>query len=255
MAYQAISKPYVGQLITTAMYQVIRENFAQGIPGKYTAKGQILASDGSQSGSILAAPTNGRILTVNTSAPTKLEWSGGLVPIGMIIIWNGSVVTIPSGWQLCNGTNGTPDLRDRFVVGAGGSYAVGDIGGATSTNLLHSHTPTATSTSANTFAHTHTQGSTGAGASHSHAASITTGAGSISQSASNGSPTNAFNTPTHTHTITSTDTESSHTHTNPSTDSAGPSHSHTVGTTGTSLSASTSILPPYYSLCYIQRLS
>ena len=53
------------------------------------------------------------------------------VPTGTIVIWSGSIATIPSGWQLCDGSNGTPDLRSRFVYGAGGdattkaSYVVG----------------------------------------------------------------------------------------------------------------------------------
>ena len=50
---------------------------------------------------------------------------------GMIIIWSGSTGSIPSGWVLCNGSNSTPDLRDRFVVGAGNSYGVGNTGGST----------------------------------------------------------------------------------------------------------------------------
>lgn len=53
-----------------------------------------------------------------------------IVPTGAITLWSGSIASIPTGWQLCNGTNGTPDLRDRFVVGAGASYAVGNNGGA-----------------------------------------------------------------------------------------------------------------------------
>jgi|TARA_R110002126_G_scaffold188974_1_gene337303 hypothetical protein len=54
------------------------------------------------------------------------------VPAGGIIMWSGSIGSIPSGYYLCDGTNGTPDLRDRFVVGAGSSYAVGNTGGFTS---------------------------------------------------------------------------------------------------------------------------
>lgn len=58
------------------------------------------------------------------------------VPPGGIIIWSGLVVNIPPGFVLCDGTLGTPDLRDRFVVGAGASYAVDATGG----NLTHDHT-------------------------------------------------------------------------------------------------------------------
>lgn len=64
---------------------------------------------------------------------------------GMIVMWSGSVASIPAGWHLCDGTVGTPNLRDRFVVGAGLNYAVDSIGGAAS----HTHTIDSEST------HTH----------------------------------------------------------------------------------------------------
>jgi len=54
------------------------------------------------------------------------------VPSGGIIMWSGSIGSIPTGYYICDGTNGTPDLRDRFVVGAGNTYAVGNTGGFTS---------------------------------------------------------------------------------------------------------------------------
>jgi hypothetical protein len=54
------------------------------------------------------------------------------IPAGSIIMWSGSIGAIPVGYYLCNGSNGTPDLRDRFVVGAGNTYAVGNTGGFTS---------------------------------------------------------------------------------------------------------------------------
>ena len=58
--------------------------------------------------------------------------SATAVPSGGIIMWSGSIGSIPSGYVLCNGSNGTPDLRDRFVVGSGTSYSVGNTGGFTS---------------------------------------------------------------------------------------------------------------------------
>jgi len=64
---------------------------------------------------------------------------------GCIILWSGAIVDIPSGWFLCNGNNGTPDLRNRFVIGAGDTYNPNDTGGAFS----HNHTFTGGS-------HTHT---------------------------------------------------------------------------------------------------
>lgn len=62
----------------------------------------------------------------------------GLLPKGAILIWSGSVDSIPQGWALCNGQSGTPDLRDRFVVAAGGSYAIGATGGQAFAG--HTHT-------------------------------------------------------------------------------------------------------------------
>jgi len=55
--------------------------------------------------------------------------AGNGVPKGGIIMWSGAVDKIPDGWALCNGSNGTPDLRDRFIVGAGGAYTKGQAGG------------------------------------------------------------------------------------------------------------------------------
>lgn len=69
---------------------------------------------------------------VATSAP---------VPVGAIMLWSGAVNTIPANWKLCDGTQGTPDLRDRFVVAAGASYAVGATNTpATYTELGGDHT-------------------------------------------------------------------------------------------------------------------
>jgi len=71
--------------------------------------------------------------------------TGTTIPTGMISLWYGSIGSVPVGWYLCDGTNGTPDLRDRFVVGAGSVYSVAATGGAADAVLV-SHTHTATST-------------------------------------------------------------------------------------------------------------
>ena len=65
------------------------------------------------------------------------------IPVGSIIMWSGS--TTPTGWAICDGSNNTPDLRDRFVVGTGTSYAIGNTGGSNTVTLtdqqmpVHSH--------------------------------------------------------------------------------------------------------------------
>lgn len=63
-----------------------------------------------------------------------------LVP-GIIVMWSGAANAIPTGWALCDGTNGTPDLRGRFVVGAGDAYTVGDTGGEAAVTLTTSQIP------------------------------------------------------------------------------------------------------------------
>ena len=65
---------------------------------------------------------------------------------GMIIAWYGNTGNIPTGFVLCDGNNNTPDLRDRFIVGAGSAYSPGDTGGANSVTLTVNQIP----------AHTHT---------------------------------------------------------------------------------------------------
>ena len=81
------------------------------------------------------------------------------IPSGVICMWSGSIVSIPTGWALCNGLNGTPDLRNMFIVGAGGTYAVAATGGSNNTTL----------TTANLPAHDHTgSGTTSTDGNHSH---------------------------------------------------------------------------------------
>ena len=78
--------------------------------------------------------------TVPTSSSSSL-------PSGCIVLWSGSTGSIPSGFYLCNGSNGTPDLRDRFIVGAGGNYTVAQTGGSADAIVVsHNHTATSTST-------------------------------------------------------------------------------------------------------------
>jgi hypothetical protein len=74
----------------------------------------------------------------------------GTIPVGGIIMWSGSIASIPTGWALCNGSSGTPDLRDRFIVGAGNNYSVAGIGGTTDSQLP-AHTHNVTNGSANSF--------------------------------------------------------------------------------------------------------
>lgn len=78
--------------------------------------------------------------TIGTAGTTTLN-GFGTVPVGGIIMWSGAIASIPAGWALCDGSNSTPDLRDRFIVGAGAGYAPTATGGANShSHLVDDHT-------------------------------------------------------------------------------------------------------------------
>lgn len=94
---------------------------------------------------------DGQILVKKGDADYETGWVSPLignsyhltrVPVGTIVIWSGSVESIPENWHLCDGTEGTPDLRQRFVYGAGGNYNVGVFGGAETVTLAVAHMPT-----------------------------------------------------------------------------------------------------------------
>lgn len=110
-----------------------------------------------------AAVTNAKIASGAITAD-KLAPGLSLIPPGSIVMWSGSLATIPSGWALCNGANGTPDLRDRFVVGAGNAYSVGNTGGQSNVTLtvdqmpVHSHSATANSAGSMEFSQTSSHG-------------------------------------------------------------------------------------------------
>jgi len=89
------------------------------------------------------AGASGQVLLSAGGANTP-TWGNAFVA-GMIMLWSGSSATIPSGWLLCDGSSSTPDLRNRFVVGATSTYAVGATGG-TADAIVVSHTHTATVT-------------------------------------------------------------------------------------------------------------
>jgi len=146
--------------------------------------------------------------------------SAPAIPSGGIIIWSGSTGSVPSGWLLCDGTNGTPDLRDRFIIGAGNTYAVGATGGtADAVVVSHSHTATSAVTDPG---HAHVEQYNGG----------TAGAGNgISDSSVSISPTpSSVSTASATTGITVATTVAS------------------AGVSGTGAN-----IPPYYALAYIQK--
>jgi hypothetical protein len=144
--------------------------------------------------------------------------SGATIPAGLISMWSGSIGSIPSGWYLCDGSNGTPNLTDRFIIGAGNSYAVNGTGGVSSVTLTTNNMP----------AHTHTATVTDPGHTHSSNAQQQN---TSNQLAGGG----GFTTASATATINSATTGIS------------------VTNSSTGSGTSFSILNPYYALAFIQK--
>lgn len=115
------------------------------VAGILRANGGALVEGTAQVGTSLQVGTGAGIATltiVDGALKVDTKFAGhGTVPIGAILMWAGATNAIPDGWSLCNGQNGTPDLRDRFIVGAGNHYAVSAAGGATNVTLTTPNLP------------------------------------------------------------------------------------------------------------------
>lgn len=215
---------------------------------------------------------------VNASSLEQLGLA--LLPSGIIMKWHGSAATIPANYVLCDGTNGTPDMRDSFVVGAGNTYTPGQTGGAltatstSSTDGSHSHGGATASGGGQTLhsssdtqgAHQHGGASLGYTLTvndipgHTHQ-QILFGAGGLVSSnsppgggAGGGSATTATQSTggggSHSHAIL---VDGSHSH-NIAVDAVN-AHTHGVSTDGSHNHTTTvSTVPPFYALCYIMKV-
>ena len=152
---------------------------------------------------------------------------GTTIPTGMINLWYGAIGSVPTGWYVCDGSNGTPDLRDRFVVGAGSSYSVAATGGAKDAVVVsHSHTATSSSSSSSSVSdpgHAHSFNLGGAPGGGSYSA--------VAPAIYSGTSTAAAVTGIGVSTSTSTST--------------------TVAAAG--VSGTNANLPPYYALAYVMK--
>jgi hypothetical protein len=149
------------------------------------------------------------------------------IPAGGIFLWSGSIGSIPAGYVLCNGSNGTPDLRDRFIVGAGTTYAVNATGG-----------------SANAVVVTHTHAATVTDPEHNHALHSTTWSAATTDGLASADSIAGRNA---TATAYYTDGNSS----TPFIETA--STGITVTNASAGVSGTNANLPPYYALCYIMK--
>ena len=189
------------------------------------AANSVLGREGT-SGAAVEIPTTefGRSIMAAANAAAALVLIGSGVPAGIISMWSGAIAAIPAGWLLCDGTNSTPDLRDRFVIGARQDGA-----GAAKTNVTGALTTTGGSKDAIVVAHDHTASSNTTGA-HTHSyveptnGQHPTGSGSFEQRNS----------------------------TTGSTGSAG-AHSHGVTVESAGSSGTNANLVPYYALAFIMK--
>ncbi len=176
-----------------------------------------------------ASGTSGQYLTSAGSGSTP-TWTTITFPTaftaGMIMMWSGTIATIPSGWVLCDGTSSTPDLRNKFVIGAHS-----DSGGAAKTTVTGSSTLSGGSKDAIVVSHTHTATSSSENE-HNHTYDKASGSTKASGS--------AFDP----------DVFSGHTSTNTSTVAA---HNHTITVSSAGSSGTDANLPPYYALAYIMK--
>ena len=184
---------------------------------------------------------------------------------GMIILWSGNTSNIPTGFVLCDGNNGTPNLTDRFVVGAGAAYGPGATGGSSSVTLStsqlpsHNHSFSGSSSHSHTINnHTHTfSASTNNQGSHVH--NLLYNHGAFGGSSGAVTPRSG-NTPVVPGISGRVSSEGGHSHSmsgttgNPSDRGTNTQTVTISGNTG-SIGSGSSVenRPPYYALCYIMK--
>ena len=169
------------------------------------------------------AGASGQVL-LSAGGSNTPTWGNAFVA-GMIMLWSGSSASIPSGWLLCDGSSSTPDLRNRFVVGATSTYAVGATGGSADAIVV---------------SHTHTASSSVSDPGHFHQTALLADNSGQVQFSSGGSIAGLTGVVYSTGKGAFTDTKST-----------GISVSTTNTSTGSS--GTNANLPPYYALCYIMK--
>ena len=214
---------------------------------------------------VLTATVNGATNpTVDLDGRYVLQSTGGNsgVPSGVIVMWSGSISSIPSGWVLCNGSNSTPDLRNKFVVGAWSdgansawpNLAPGHTGGSEDATLVsHSHT-------INNHTHSFSDNFSGTTSYKSLTGSVrrisegynsqgyTTGVFTKTSDGNNDITGSNSNSP-----VSGFSMDASHDHTFSGSVSGNTGNPSNRGTDTQGSSANDANLPPYYALAYIMK--
>ena len=204
-------------------------NDATGTKGQKGEKGEIGPQGGSGGTGAKGEPGAGGSNGADGDKGQKgASGTDASLPSGIIVVWSGAANAIPSGWYLCNGSNGTPDLRGRFVVGYSNTdsdYDVGDTGGAKDVILSAAQMPN----------HAHYFSTTTSGGDHVHQyidQYVVINAGYRPWPANNNDcqqrNVNTSGSGAHSHTVTGTTNQ----------EGGGAAHENR---------------PPYYALCYIMK--
>jgi hypothetical protein len=243
--------PNLSQLANTTQFPVANANVTYAVtssniqsymstyPGGtftgaiFSATGNVIAAGNLRGGNLSVTGTATVPTPVSNSANTQIATTAFVasalstrLPTGVITMWYGTIANIPTGWLLCDGTNGTPDLRNRFVLGA-----VVDSGLIAVSNITGVNTQTGGTKDSIVVSHTHTATTTATDSGHQH--NFTTLAGTQPQSGSSTQCWNGFST------------------TSTAVGFANITAATTVNTTG--VSGTNANLPPYYALAYIMK--
>jgi microcystin-dependent protein len=193
---------------------------------------------------------------VTSAIQTQLN---GVIPIGGIIVWSG--ITAPTNWRLCDGTNGSPNLTGKFVMGWGSGWGLAATGGSPDAVVV-SHTHTAVSTGSinlntgiqsNNHKHPFTTNETNTDHLHTYLETSTTGqqaatqGGGISVGKDWRTSSGMDRSQAHSHVGLTDDDDVHHTH---PVNGAGSVTTTIAATGGTAVNLN---LPPFYVLAYIQR--
>lgn len=189
------------------------------------SSGQVLTASGLSGATSIANGGTGATTAANARTNLDVAQAVYSVPSGGIIMWSGSIASIPTGWFLCNGSNSTPDLRNKFIIGA----AI-DNAGVANTTVTGSNTQSGGSKDLIVPYHNHTATSTVTDPSHTHA--YTTPLGGYTLSGSGGTGSNAGTT---------------------GSASTGITVATTLVAAGTLNNATNANLVPYYALAFIMK--
>jgi microcystin-dependent protein len=256
--------------VTSNTEQMVIVNAGTGPALKVTQTGANSIAEFYDDGNVLAFKVaDGGNVGIGTAVPTtKLDVVGILkanglqinditnafMPRGGIIMWSGTIVAIPTGWALCDGTNGTPNLQGKFLIGSSTTYGQGTTGGTATKTLTEANMPAhnhSGTTTAGEGTHTHTITDPG----HQHTIGFDNGAGEgQGEFGTNYNSLAGPYAPLGAAGGSGRKLLANRSTTGSSINSTNSAHTHTFTTSSKGSGTAFDILPPYYALAYIMKL-